>query len=77
MNDTFKKFSVLAGGSSYPTVNPELQQQFGQAIVQHIVSRLEEEANLALEQRQGHTWATLLTVIMEIQNRFGIESAQD
>lgn len=34
MNDHFKQISLMAGGSHYPSINPDLQQKFGELIVQ-------------------------------------------
>lgn len=42
MNEVFKKLSLEAGGSHYPSVNPAMQQRFGELIVQ-------ECANVLLE----------------------------
>jgi hypothetical protein len=42
MHQKFKQLSLMAGGSHYPTINPELQQKFAESIVQ-------ECANVLLE----------------------------
>jgi hypothetical protein len=34
MNKQFKQISLMAGGSHYPSINPDLQQKFGELIVQ-------------------------------------------
>jgi hypothetical protein len=76
MNDTFKNFSLMAGGSHYPAINPAVQQQFGEAIVRHILKRLEEQANLAFEQQQRHTWATLEALVIEVLDDFDMKAVQ-
>jgi hypothetical protein len=40
MNEQFKKLSLMAGGSHYPSINSDLQQQFGELIVQECVEVL-------------------------------------
>ena len=35
----------MAGGSHYPTVNPDLQQRFGELIVQECIKQLLEWKN--------------------------------
>ena len=77
MNKKFQQFSLEAGGSHYPTINPDLQQKFGEAIVQHIVAKLDEEVSLALEQQQGHTWATLQALVIQILDDFDMELPPD
>jgi hypothetical protein len=69
----FAEISLTVGGSHYPTVNAHLQQKFGEAVVKHIIKRMEEEINLALEQQQGHTWATLQALVIQILDDFDIE----
>jgi hypothetical protein len=34
MNERFKHLSLMAGGSHYPTINPDMQQRFGELIVE-------------------------------------------
>ncbi len=40
MNERFKQLSLLAGGSHYPTINPDLQQRFGELIVKECIQQL-------------------------------------
>lgn len=43
MNERFKHLSLMAGGSHYPTVNPDLQQKFGELIIDEIIQVLGKE----------------------------------
>jgi hypothetical protein len=45
MNQRFQQLSLMAGGSHYPTVNPDLQQRFGELIVQECIKQLLEWKN--------------------------------
>ena len=42
MNEKFKQFSLEAGGSHYPTINPQLQQRFAELIVQECIAIAED-----------------------------------
>jgi len=33
MNEKFKQLSLMAGGSHYPTINPQLQQKFAELVI--------------------------------------------
>jgi hypothetical protein len=70
MNETFKQLSLLAGGAHYPTINPNLQQQFGELIVRKIVERIEAETNLAWEQNEIYAGAALSSLSLQILEDF-------
>jgi hypothetical protein len=38
MNERFKQLSLEAGGSHYPTINPQMQQRFGELIVAECIA---------------------------------------
>ena len=38
MNEQFKQLSLEAGGSHYPTINPQMQQRFGELIVEKCIA---------------------------------------
>ena len=40
MNERFKQLSLMAGGSHYPSINPDLQQRFGELIVEECIQEL-------------------------------------
>ena len=41
MNTKFHDISLAVGGAHYPTVNPHLQQRFGETIVQQVNDRID------------------------------------
>lgn len=45
MHERFKQLSLMAGGSHYPSINPDLQQRFGELIVQECIEQLLEWKN--------------------------------
>ncbi len=76
MNDMFKNFSLMAGGSHYPTINPALQQQFGEAIVKHILDKIEKEIDQAYRQEEHYAMSTLQALAMEILDDFDMKAVQ-
>lgn len=64
MNEIFKQLSLQAGGSHYPTINPQLQQQFGELIVRECID-IVEDAVLHCEPAS--------TYVGKIKQHFGIE----
>ena len=45
MNEVFKQLSLMAGGSHYPSINPDIQQRFGELIVEECIKQLLEWKN--------------------------------
>ncbi len=45
MNTIFERISLAAGGSHYPTINPDLQQKFGELIVQQVMDCIQRRVN--------------------------------
>jgi hypothetical protein len=73
MNEKFKQLSLMAGGSHYPTINPDMQQKFGESIVLQILDRIEEEIALAYEAEDIATGATLQALAIQILDDFDME----
>jgi hypothetical protein len=43
MNERIRELSLAAGGSHYPSINPEIQQRFAELIVQECVRYFNED----------------------------------
>jgi hypothetical protein len=41
MHERFKQLSLMAGGSHYPSINPDLQQRFGELVVEECIQQLQ------------------------------------
>jgi hypothetical protein len=41
MNDKLKQLSLMAGGSHYPIINPQLQEKFAELIIQECIGIIE------------------------------------
>lgn len=77
MNERFKHLSLMAGGAHYPTVNPALQQKFGESIVLHCLERMEQEIAHAYEVEDIATAATLQALALTILDDFDMEVPED
>ena len=73
MNKLFSELSLLAGGSHYPTINPDMQQQFGESIVLKILERIEAEIEHAYEVEDIATGAILQALAIQILDDFDME----
>ena len=73
MNQQFKQISLAVGGSHYPSINPQLQQRFGEEVVKRIVNRIENEIDIAFNQNEVYATATLQALAIEILNDFDLE----
>jgi hypothetical protein len=73
MNQQFKQISLAVGGSHYPSINPQLQQRFGEEVVKRIVNRIENEIDIAFNQNEVYATATLQALVIEILNDFDLE----
>jgi hypothetical protein len=77
MNQQFKQISLAVGGSHYPSINPQLQQRFGEEVVKRIVNRIENEIDIAFNQNEVYATATLQALVIEILNDFDLEIFDD
>lgn len=77
MNKKFAEISLAVGGSHYPSINPQLQQRFGEAVVKRIVNRIENEIDIAFNQDEAYAAATLQALVIEILDDFDLEIFED
>lgn len=77
MNKKFAEISLAVGGSHYPSINPQLQQRFGEEVVKRIVNRIENEINIAFNQDEVYAAATLQALVIEILDDFDLEIFED
>ena len=49
MNPKFHSISLAVGGAHYPTVNTNLQQQFGEALVVELLEKVAEKLSVHLD----------------------------
>lgn len=73
LTGVFHDISLEVGGSHYPTINPDLQRQYGQKIVARIIDMIDKEMNRAFESGDIETWSTLSALALEILDHFDLE----
>jgi hypothetical protein len=66
MNERFKHLSLMAGGSHYPTINPDMQQRFGELIVEECIQQLQAWKNEPFPFDEN-------TAVQILKQHFGIE----
>ena len=70
MNDKLKQLSLMAGGSHYPIINPQLQQKFAELIIQEcieVIMQQETKPEGFLQSKPAHVHE------LAIRQHFGIE----
>jgi hypothetical protein len=72
MNEKFEQLSLMAGGSHYPTINPDLQQRFGESIVQQICEIVIKAIDTAIDANNQELAQSLQTVHDQILAEFGL-----
>lgn len=77
MNPKFAEISLAIGGSHYPSINPELQQRFGEAVVKRVVERIERECEEADAQGELYALAALQALALGILDDFDMELEDD
>jgi hypothetical protein len=66
MNEKLKHLSLMAGGSNYPIINPQLQQKFAELIIKECIEVIRLQENF-LQPKPAHIHA------LAIQQHFGIK----
>lgn len=61
MNKIFEKISLAAGGSHYPTINPDLQQKFGELVIERVIDCINAKIHSTASPMEA-------TALCELQN---------
>ncbi len=77
MNEKFSQLSLMAGGSHYPTINPDLQQRFGESIVQQICGIVIKAIDAAIDSNKTELAQSLQTVHDQILAEFDLAPNTD
>ena len=72
MNAAFEKISLAAGGSHYPTINPDLQQRFGESIVHQICALVIKQIETAIDNNNSELAQSLHVVHDQILAEFDL-----
>ena len=71
MHPTLHNFSLQAGGSHYPSINPKMQQAFGNMIVEECIRLAEQEEDRFLEMGETDLAYAMQNYQMLLKQHFG------
>lgn len=72
MHPTLHNFSLQAGGSHYPSINPKMQQAFGNMIVEECIRLAEQEEDRFLEMGETDLAYAMQNYQLLLRQHFGI-----
>ena len=67
-------FSLQAGGSHYPTVNPKMQQAFGEMIIKECIKLAEQEEDRFLEMSEVDLAYAMQNFQELLKDHFGLKN---
>lgn len=77
MHPILHNFSLQAGGSHYPSINPAMQEAFAQMIVQECIKLAEEEEDRFLEMGETYLAYAMQNYQMLLKQHFGITNGRE
>jgi len=72
MHPTLHNFSLQAGGSHYPSINPNMQQAFGNMIIEECIRLAEQEEDRFLEIGETDLAYAMQNYQLLLRQHFGI-----
>lgn len=72
MHPTLHNFSLQAGGSHYPSINPKMQEAFGNMIVEECIRLAEQEEDRFLEMGETDLAYAMQNYQLLLRQHFGI-----
>lgn len=76
MHPTLHNFSLRAGGSHYPSINPKMQQAFGNMIVEECIRLAEQEEDRFLEMGETDLAYAMQNYQLLLRQHFGIDNGR-
>lgn len=77
MHKKIKEFSLLAGGSHYPSINPDRQQAFADIIVEECMKLAEQEAERFYNMDERDLASAMLNYRELLKQHFEIKERSD
>lgn len=77
MHPTLHNFSLQAGGSHYPSINPKMQQAFGNMIVEECIRLAEQEEDRFLEMGETDLAYAMQNYQLLLRQHFGIDHGRE
>lgn len=72
MHPTLHNFSLQAGGSHYPSINPKMQEAFGNMIIEECIRLAEQEEDRFLEMGETDLAYAMQNYQLLLRQHFGI-----
>lgn len=76
MTPLLQNFSLQAGGSHYPTVNPQMQEAFANMIVNECIRLAEQEEDRFLEMGEPDLGYAMQNYQMLLKQHFGLTNGR-
>lgn len=77
MHPTLHKFSLEAGGSHYPSINPKMQESFAKLIVAECIKLAEADEDRYLEMGEPDLALAMQNYQAMIKQHFGIKDGRE
>jgi len=76
MNPILKNFSLEAGGSHYPSINPKLQESFARLIVAECIKLAEADEDRYLEMGETDLAYAMQNYQLMLKQHFGVDDGR-
>lgn len=76
MHPTLHNFSLQAGGSHYPSINPKMQEAFGNMIVEECIRLAEQEEDRFLEMGETDLAYAMQNYQLLLRQHFGLTNGR-
>jgi hypothetical protein len=77
MNPVLKNFSLQAGGSHYPSINPKMQEAFANMIIANCVKLAEAEEDRYLEMGETDLAYAMANYQALLKQHFGVDNGRE
>ena len=77
MNPVFEQISLAAGGSHYPTINPDLQQRFGELVIDRVIECIGAKIIAAASPMEATVLGELRDEVLRTFELNGLDSEWD
>lgn len=77
MNPILHNFSLQAGGSHYPSINPKMQESFANMIIEECIKLAEADEDRYLEMGEPDLALAMANYQAMIKQNFGIKDGRE
>ena len=76
LNPILHNFSLQAGGSHYPTINPQMQEAFADMIVNECIRLAEDEEGRFIEMGEADLAYAMQNYQLMLKQHFGLDNGR-